>query len=406
MIIAALRTRPTLAQSSPLPNDPAREETPLETTQRARDYSRTKDRLALISLALSLLSTAAFVFTSAASRFNARLLPKSNTTLVQRTRYTATISLISWLASLPLAFFSGHTIEKRYGLSNQPAAGWAIDTLKAKAISTPVELGIIEGIYATIRRWPRTWWLVCAGAVIPLTTLFAQLFPVLILPRFNKYEPLEDQALAQRLRDLTDRAGVSVADVMQMDMSRRTSKANAFFAGIGRTKRIVLADTMLAEFTTEEIEGVVAHETAHQVHKDIWRGVALSAVFTLVSAWLVDLIARRVLRIAPSLTGTSDLANPRSLPVIGLVMTLTGLLLTPLQLAWSRSIERKADRYAIALTSNPAAYAAAMTKLAETNLADPNPPRPITLLLHSHPPLAERIAAAEDAYHEQQVELG
>jgi STE24 endopeptidase len=189
-------------------------------------------------------------------------------------------------------------------------------------------------------------------------------------------------------------------------MSRRTSKANAFFAGIGRTKRIVLADTMLAEFTSEEIEGVVAHETAHQVHKDIWRGIALSAVFTLVSAWLVDLIARRVLRFAPSLTGTSDLANSRSLPVIGLVMTLIGLVLNPLQLAWSRSIERKADRYAIALTNNPAAYAAAMTKLAETNLADPNPPRPITLLLHSHPPLAERIATAEDAHYEQQVRLG
>jgi STE24 endopeptidase len=378
----------------------------LETTERARDYSRTKDRLALFSMALGLLSTAAFVFTTAATRFNARLLPTSNATLAQRTRYTATLSLISWLVSLPLSFFGGHIVEKRYGLSNQPAVGWAIDTLKAKAISTPVELGIIEGIYATIRRWPRTWWLVCAGAVIPLTTLFAQLFPVLILPRFNKYEPLEDEALADRLRTLTDRAGVPVADVLQMDMSRRTSKANAFFAGIGRTKRIVLADTMLAEFTSEEIEGVVAHETAHQVHKDIWRGIALSAVFTLVSAWLVDLIARRVLRFAPSLTGTSDLANSRSLPVIGLVMTLIGLVLNPLQLAWSRSIERKADRYAIALTNNPAAYAAAMTKLAETNLADPNPPRPITLLLHSHPPLAERIATAEDAHYEQQVRLG
>lgn len=189
-------------------------------------------------------------------------------------------------------------------------------------------------------------------------------------------------------------------------MSRRTSKANAFFAGIGRTKRIVLADTMLAEFTPNEIEGVVAHEAAHQVHKDIWRGVALSGVFTLVTAWLVDVIARRVLRTAPWLTGTSDLANPRSLPVIGIAMSLTGLLLTPLQLAWSRSIERKADRYAINLTGNPAAYAGAMAKLSETNLADPNPPRPMTLLLHSHPPLAERIAAAEDAHYERMAGIG
>ncbi len=378
----------------------------METSDRAKEYSRTKDRLALLGMAASLLSIAGYIASGTASRVNQRLLPRRGASLVQRTRYTATLSLISWLTSLPLSFYGGHVVEKRFGLSNQPAAGWTIDTLKGKAISTPIELGIIEGMYAAIRRWPRTWWLVCAGAVIPLTTVFAQLFPVLILPRFNKYEPLHDEALAQRLRDLTDRAGVPVAEVMQMDMSRRTSKANAFFAGIGRTKRIVLADTMLAEFTPNEIEGVVAHEAAHQVHKDIWRGVALSGVFTLVTAWLVDVIARRVLRTAPWLTGTSDLANPRSLPVIGIAMSLTGLLLTPLQLAWSRSIERKADRYAINLTGNPAAYAGAMVKLSETNLADPNPPRPMTLLLHSHPPLAERIAAAEDAHYERMAGIG
>jgi len=379
---------------------------PLETSERARDYSRLKDRLALISMATGLLSTAAFVFTSAASRFNDRLLPKSNASIAQRTGYSLAISFTSWLLTLPLSFISGHVVEKRYGLSNQPAAGWAIDAVKAKAISTPLEVGLIEGVYATIRRWPQRWWLVCAGAVIPLTTIFAQLFPVLILPRFNKYEPLEDEALAARLKELTDRAGVPVADVLQMDMSRRTSKANAFFAGIGRTKRIVLADTMLAEFTPEEIEGVVAHETAHQVHRDIWRGIALSSVSTLATAWLTDVVARRTLRTMPSLTGTSDLANPRSLPVIGLVTTVVGLLITPLQLAWSRSIERKADRYAIELTGNPAAYASAMARLAETNLADPNPPRAITVLLHSHPPLAERILTAEDAYYEQTVRLG
>lgn len=375
----------------------------METTDRAREYSRTKDRLALLGMASGLVSTTGFVFTGAAARLNRRLLPTASPSVISRTRYGATLSLISWLASLPLSYYNGHVVEKRYGLSNQPAAGWAIDTLKVKAISTPVELAVIEGVYATIRRWPRTWWLVCAGAVIPLTTIFAQLFPVLILPRFNTYEPLHDEALAQRLRDLTDRAGVPVAEVMQMDMSRRTSKANAFFAGIGRTKRIVLADTLLAEFSPNQIEGVVAHEAAHQVHKDIWRAVALSSVFTLATAWLVDLVARRVLRLAPALTGTSDLTDRRSLPVISLVVTVVGLLITPLQLAWSRSIERKADRYAIALTNNPAAYAAAMEKLAETNLSDPNPPRPITLLLHSHPPLAERIAAAEDAYYERLV---
>lgn len=261
-------------------------------------------------------------------------------------------------------------------------------------------------MFATLRRYPQHWWLVCSGAVVPLTAVFAQLFPVLIAPRFNTYEPLRDEELARRLRDLTSRAGVPVADVMQMDMSRRTTKANAFFTGIGRTKRIVLADTMLETFTPEEIEGVVAHEAAHQVNKDIWRFVALSGIFTLLTARTIDLLGRPMLRHLPYTSATRDLANPRALPAIGAVLSLAGILLSPFQLAYSRAIERKADRYAIELTGDPGAYATAMRKLAEQNLADPNPPRPVTLLLHSHPPIAERIARAEEAEFRRVAGIG
>jgi STE24 endopeptidase len=315
----------------------------------------------------------------------------------QRLRYTLVSALLSWLGSLPLSFYSGYVVEKRYEFSTQSPAGWARDQIKGQALSLPVELALVEGLYFAIRRWPRRWWLICAGAVVPLSAVFAQLFPVLIAPRFNRYEPLRDPALTERLRALTARAGVPVAEVLQMDMSRRTTKANAFFAGLGSTRRIVLADTLLGTFTPEAIEGVVAHEAAHQVHRDIWRFIALSGVFTLVVAWWTDLIAGRVLRARPRLAGTSDLADRRSLPVLALAFGAAGTLLAPLQLAYSRHIERQADRYAIALTNNPAAYAAAMRSLAESNLADPNPPRLITWLLHSHPPIGERVAAAERA---------
>jgi STE24 endopeptidase len=217
----------------------------------------------------------------------------------------------------------------------------------------------------------------------------------LIAPRFNRYEPLQDTQLAARLTTLTDKAGINVAGVLQMDMSRRTNKANAFFAGIGPTKRIVLSDTLIAQFSPDEIEGIVAHEAGHQAHRDIWRFVALSGVMTLASAYAVDLIAKRALRAWPKLVGTSQLSDRRSLPVLGLAFSIVGLALTPAQLAYSRHIERRADRYAIALTEQPRAYADAMRRLAASNLADPQPPRLITWLLHSHPPLAERIAAAE-----------
>jgi STE24 endopeptidase len=369
----------------------------IEAGARAREYSRLKERLTLAGMGIGIAAPLGFVLSGLAARVNRHMLPEHGARLWQRGRYAATLSLVSSAAALPLGYYSGYVVEHRYGLSKQTTASWARDQLKATTISLPVELVIVEGAYAAIRRFPRGWWLVCAGAVVPLSAVFAQLFPVLIAPRFNRYEPLRDPALSERMVALAARAGVPIAGVMQMDMSRRTTKTNAFFAGLGRTKRIVLADTLLEQFTPEEIEGVVAHEAAHQVHHDIWRFVALSGAFTLATGWVVDNVARRILRASPRLAATSDLASLRSLPLIGVVLTLTGLALAPLQLAYSRAIERRSDGYAVDLTGNPAAYAGALRKLAVTNLADPSPPRLVTLLLHSHPPLAERIAAAEHA---------
>ncbi|HUG15861.1 MAG TPA: M48 family metallopeptidase [Thermomicrobiales bacterium] len=368
---------------------------------RARSYSRLKDRLALLGMALSLLAPALFVFRGGARQINERLLPGPRPSLRQRLTYSIVLSAAGWLASLPFSFFNDHIVERRYDLSNQPAIGWWIDALKAKAISAPLELGVIEGAYAAIGRWPARWWLVCSAAVVPLSALLAQLFPVLIAPRFNRYEPLRDRQLAKRLQQLAADAGVPIADVLQMDLSRRTSKANAFFAGLGHTRRIVLADTLLDKFTPDEIEGIVAHELAHQLNGDIWRFIALSGAFTLATTVFVDRVARGLLRAMPSLTGTNDLANRRSLPVLALVTALAGVALTPLQLAYSRHIERVADRHAMRLTNNPSAYANAMRRLATTNLADSNPPTPVVLLLHSHPPLAERIEAAENIAYQQ-----
>ncbi len=244
--------------------------------RRAREYSRTKDRLSLIGASVSLLAGSAFVFSGLSRRLSDRLLPSSGATTARRLGHTAALSGLAMLAGLPLRYYSGFVVERRYGLSTQDHRSWVSDVAKASAMSLPLELGLIEALYAAIRRWPRRWWLVVPAAAIPLSAAMSQLFPVLIAPRFNRYEPLRDEALAARLRDLTARAGVPVADVMQMDMSRRTTKANAFYAGLGRTRRIVLADTMLETFTPEEIEGVVALEAAHQVHKDIWRFIGLA----------------------------------------------------------------------------------------------------------------------------------
>lgn len=365
---------------------------------RAREYSRIKEILTVTGIGLGLATSAGFVLSGAARGLGRKLIKRRRPSLQERLGYEATLAAGSWLAGLPLAFYGGYVIEKRFGLSRQTPTDWGRDQLKGQAIGLAIGLPMIEALGWTMRTYPRHWWLIVSGATVPITAVFAQLFPVLIAPRFNRYEPLQDEELAERLRELAAKTGIEVAEVLQMDMSRRTTKANAFFAGLGNTKRIVLADTMLEEFTPEEIEAVVAHEIGHQVYRDIWRFVGLSAVMTLVTAATVDRLGKRILRSdGRRLVGTRDIGDVRALPLLGALVSVIGTLLTPLQLAYTRQIERRTDAYALALTHNPTAYAGAMRKLADMNLADPNPPRLVVLLLHSHPPIAERIAMAEQA---------
>lgn len=368
-----------------------------ETHARSQEYSRIKERLALAGTAIGLAGSALFLGTGLAAKMNRRLLPKSGARFTKRLRYHGTLSLGTLLLGLPLSFYSGYVVEKRFGLSNQTPGSWATDVAKGEAISAPLQIALIEGMQWMIRRWPDRWWLIASGTAIPLTAGLTFLFPVLIAPRFNKYEPLEDKELAGRLKLLAEQTGIEVADVMQMDMSRRTTKANAFFAGIGNTKRIVISDTMLAGFTPDEIEAVVAHEIGHQVNRDLWRFILSSSCVTLAIAWATDWAGRSAMSSRPELAGTTNLGNPRALPVIAFAFGMAGTAITPLQLAYSRRIERRTDRFAVELTGNGAAYAGAMEKLAALNLADPNPPGWVTILLHSHPPIAERIDTARSA---------
>lgn len=306
----------------------------------------------------------------------------------------ATFALLGWLAGKPLDFYSGYLVEHKYELSNQNPAGWLSEELKGLGVEMALEVPLTVGLYALIRRRPGDWWLIASGLSIPFVVLMAQLAPVLIMPLFNKFEPLRDKELGERLKRFTAAAGVEVADVMQMDMSRQTKKSNAFFAGLGGTKRIVLADTMLDHFSEEEIEVVLAHEMSHQLHHDIWRFIALGSVFTLGGAYAIQRGGRWLLKRFGDRIGTSDLGDVASLPALSWLMSLIGLLVMPLPNFDSRRIERRADGFALRLTQNPLGFASAMERLSDENLSDPAPPALVRLLLYNHPPVAERIEQA------------
>jgi len=293
----------------------------------------------------------------------------------------------------PMAYYSGFVLPHRYGQSNQSLKDWIMDGIKGMLIGAPIGLIVLEVFYVFLRAFPQTWWLWVAGFLLVFDVLLANLAPVLIMPIFNKYVPLGDEHadLAERLIKLAERAKTKVRGVFKFDMSKRTKAANAALTGIGNTRRIILGDTLINEFTPDEIETVLAHELGHHVNRDIPLMIAFGTLSTLVSLYLASL----ALHWAVGVFGFNSPADPAALPALMLILTLYGLLTMPLDNAFSRWRERLADGYSLQATRQPEAFASAMTRLANQNLSEVDPEKWVVFLFYSHPPLAERIAMAQ-----------
>jgi STE24 endopeptidase len=279
---------------------------------------------------------------------------------------------------LPLAFWRSFLRERRWGFSTQSARGWVLDKVKSFAVGVVLTEAALLALLGSTRLFP-TWWppvAVLGAAVLVLLLVFVA--PLLLEPIFNRFRPLEDAELAGALRRLAQRAGVPVRDVLVADASRRTRKHNAYVSGIGGTRRVVLFDTLLRDAARPELEAVVAHELGHRRHRDVVKGMLLvmaSTAIAVLVAWPLD-------------------PTPRRIPLLLLVWGLLELASLPLTAAFSRRLERQADRFALELTHDAAAFEAAFRRLAKANLADLDPPRLVYAFLFTHPTPAERIAAA------------
>jgi STE24 endopeptidase len=305
--------------------------------------------------------------------------------------YTVGFAIPYMVINLPLSYTSGFALPHRFGQSNQSFWHWVGDQVKGLAISALLGMATLEIVYWLLRAAPQMWWLYAGGVMLLFTVVLSSLAPVLILPLFFKFTPLEDDDLSQRLIRLAERAGTRVRGVFRFDMSTRTKGANAALTGLGNTRRIVLGDTLLDEFTADEIETVLAHELGHHVHKDIPLGIVINSALTLLTFWVGAL----ALRWGVNAFGLAGISDPAGLPLLALVGGLLSLIAMPLGNAYSRWRERLADRYALESTRKPTAFADAMTRLANQNLADADPARWVVILLYSHPPIRERLAAAE-----------
>lgn len=360
--------------------------------EKAKEYSRISRRLMLVDMGLSGLYASAWLAFGWSSQLRTALSEIVLNPWLLVLLFSAVFGGTFLLVGLPLSYYESFALPHRFGQSNQSLRGWIADQLKGLLIGGLFGLVALEAVYAVLRAFPATWWIWAAVMLFIFSVLMANLAPVLLFPLFNKFVPLgeEHQELIDRLTGLGERAGTKVKGVFAFDMSRRTKSANAALTGLGNTRRIILGDTLLKEFTTDEIETVLAHELGHHVNRDIPLGMAVETLFTVAGLWLASL----ALKWGAALFGFDGVADIAGLPLLMIVMGLFGLLTMPLSNLFSRWRETKADRYALETTRNPTAFASAMTRIANQNLAEVDPEPWVEFLLYSHPALGRRIEMA------------
>lgn len=294
------------------------------------------------------------------------------------------------VVELPFAYYQGYLLEHRYGLSTQSRGHWFSDQFKGMLLGTVLAIIGASVVYGTLRQWPEQWWWISAMAFAAATIGLAQLAPVVLLPIFYTFKPLDRPALADRLTKLAANARTHVNGVFEWVLSSHTRKANAALAGLGTTRRILLSDTLLADYSEDEIEVILAHELAHHVHHDLWRGIAVHTVALFGGFFVISLFLNAV---ADPL-GLRGLSDPAGLPALMLAGGVWTFLWLPAINAISRAQERAADRYALKTTRNVEAFVTAMRRLSQQNLAEEYPSRLVRWLFYSHPPIRERIDAA------------
>jgi len=362
-------------------------------TPEAREYNRTRRWLEMGDLAIGigfLVALLVFGWTNTLRDF-AKSIAGDHYAL-QLFYYVVLLSIISKLLGLALDIY-GFRLEHRFNLSNQKLGSWVGDQIKGWLLGIVLGAIIAEIVYSMIALSREYWWLFSWLIFVPLLIFFVQIYPVIISPLFEKFAPIQNEELKARLLRLGERAGTRIRGVYEWKFSQKSKKANAYIAGLGSTRRIVLADTLLANYTDDEIEAVMAHELGHQVHRHMIKMIIVELGVTLLAFWLASRVLDYAIDDLRMFTHATDFA---SIPLLALVSSVLSLLLLPALNAYSRFTERQADVYCWKSVNTVEPYITAMEKLNKQNLAESHPSRIVEILFHSHPPISKRIAAAQE----------
>ena len=314
-------------------------------------------------------------------------------------------NLILYIVMLPLQYWQGFVLGHRFGLSNQSLPAWFIDILKDRAISLIINSGIMTLLYVLIIKLPKTWWIAAAAVLILFFILASFVYPIVIDPLFYKFTPLKDEVLLKEINAMADRAGIKIDKILIADASRKTNTVNAYFTGIGDTKRIVIYDNLINNHTRGEVLSVIAHEMGHWRYRHILYNTIIGCAEIILLVFILKMVQSGIAsntEIQSARTGagfSAGFGQPinfgvKLVAILFILYSFISYLSMPLDNLISRQFEKQADRASVALTGDPAAQVKIFENLAITNLSDVKPGKTLEYLIFSHPPIMDRINAS------------
>ncbi|MCX6142400.1 MAG: M48 family metallopeptidase [Ignavibacteriales bacterium] len=353
----------------------------------AKHYAKIKLIASLMGSVLFFVLSLALVATGTTVAFESFVRSYVSNDYLALLGFAALLGLAEMALTAPLQFYSAFYLEHKYNLSNQTFRAWLWEGFKGFLVSVPITLPLLLALFFCLKSFGSMWWLPVGSVLFFFSVVLARLAPVLIFPLFYTFKPLPDGELRSIILGLCQSVGMSVKGVYVFDMSKSTKKANAAFTGIGKSKRIILGDTLVANFRNDEIESVFAHELGHYKLKHLWMMLGIGTV----SSFLGLSLTAQAYELSLPWFGFASIDQLAALPLLALWLGVYSFLASPLTNAISRSHERAADRYAISLTNNGEAFANALQKLARINLADVSPHPVVEFLFHSHPSIEKRV---------------
>lgn len=352
--------------------------------ERAEAFSGPQRLLSWASLAVSLLLACVLGFTPLGARLVARVPGR----WWWRVLVSASgLLLAGRIATAPFSVVLRHR-AREYGLSNQSWDGFALDMAKGFAIEAVVTSAVLLLVVGAARRWPKVWPAIVGCLLAALVMVGSFVYPLLVEPLFNDFEPLPHGELRSQILSLADREGVELDEVLVADASRRTTRLNAYVSGYGASHRVVVYDTLIDAEAEREVLSVIAHELAHARHNDVLVGSVLGAAAALTGVGLLGMLVGGV-------------GDPRRIPRVLALFAVATLLASPVQNSISRRVETRADVAALNATADPEGFITLQRDLARTSLADPTPYRISHFWFGSHPTALHRIALAQRLGHER-----